>query len=723
MKVKFEKVKIAPWRWGFLRDGAAYKQHFERTNPDVGLRSEPLERQLKTAKAILRRLSAQKGVMLADDVGLGKTSVAALVACVFAGNGKKVRILAPNATMRRRWRQEIGRQLPALAAVMRSLPKAKRGLDPALLDRARERMEGRGGNVTLGDVQVTTHLRGAKGSLKCDLLIVDEAHRARTEGSKFGKALVRKRDQFKQVLLVTATPFSLSVSELSRSLRLLGAGDGDVVATRAFGRLLDKLWKGDFARPDHFGKTLGLKGAEATQALKVWVIRHSVGQLSREREEFGEEQPWPMAVRRASPQLLETIVRTIRLLRLARDAKLRTGKRTNDPRFHQGWDQLKIEMNALEVPAAKPGERLELPAIRAHHVWVARELKAAGVHEKVRAVAMEIQPVIERAEKVLVFCDHHVPAQEVTVELARFLAAPRSSVRLPAKDWKQAWELCLGPRLKKEFAHGPRGTDERYGAFLQWLSCAALRAQVGSWLSSSPATMPALYAQLRLDSPRVKQTFEKFRGAKSLKKTTGDGSIADEAARLFRTLNGVDSASTRGFLDEHKAAGLPGWGKKLVPVMSSANRPEGTGFDELFYAAEPDTLLAVFNSPFGPDVLVATDRLSEGIDLHKWCRHLIHYELDPSPIRTVQRRGRLRRINSWASRSEQPMLEAFPRLAGTRDGQLVGIVTQRLKQFELLLGGISTPVDPDAPDADAERQREALEAARKYMGRLKLGVV
>ena len=722
MTAKLEKLGISPRRWAFLRDDAAYKMHFERMHKDLELRPEPLKRQLKTAKEILRRLSAQKGVMLADDVGLGKTSVGAVVACVFAGSGKKVRILAPNATMRRRWRREIGRQLPALAALMRSLPRDKVALDPDLLDRARKRM-GSVWNVVPGDVQVTTHLRGAKRSLDCDLLIIDEAHRARTESSKFGKALARKHRHFKRVLLVTATPFSLSVNELSRALRLLGADVDEVAATQKFGKDLDKLWSGKFSRPEAFGKTLGLKGAEAIGVLKDWVIRHSVSELSHERDEFGEEEQWLMAQQQASPELLEVVVRTIRLLQLARDARLRKGKRINDPRFHQGWAQLKIEMNALKVPSAEAGERLELAAIRAHRRWVGQELKTSGVHEKVRSVAAEIQLVVEKAEKVLVFCDHHVPAQELTVELAECLTPPRSSVKLSARDWMEAWASCLRDKLKREFKNGPRGTHERYRAFLRWLSCGALRNQVGSWLTSSPTTIPALHAQLRSDTPRARQTTERAQGAASLKRMAGGASIADEAARLFRILNDVDSASTRGFLDEHQAEGLPGWGKKLVPVMSSANRPEGTGFDELFFAAEPDTLLAVFNSPFGPDVLVATDRLSEGIDLHTWCRHLVHYELDPSPIRTIQRRGRLRRINSWASRTGEPMLEAFPRLGGTRDGQLVGIVTQRLKQFELLLGGIATPVDPEAPDVNAERQVEALEAARRYMGRARLGVV
>ena len=71
-------------------------------------------------------------------------------------------------------------------------------------------------------------------------------------------------------------------------------------------------------------------------------------------------------------------------------------------------------------------------------------------------------------------------------------------------------------------------------------------------------------------------------------------------------------------------------GTAFVPVMSGAEPPESRMDARLFYNREPDTLLSVFNSPFGPDVLVATDRLSEGIDLHRWCRFLVHFELDPT---------------------------------------------------------------------------------------------
>ena len=87
-------------------------------------------------------------------------------------------------------------------------------------------------------------------------------------------------------------------------------------------------------------------------------------------------------------------------------------------------------------------------------------------------------------------------------------------------------------------------------------------------------------------------------------------------------------------------------------------------------------------------MLVVTDKLSEGIDLHRYCRHLIHYELDPSPIRTVQRNGRLSRGNSWASITDPPIRYAYPAFRGTRDFRLVQIMKKRIDSFSLLLGGV-----------------------------------
>jgi ERCC4-related helicase len=140
----------------------------------------------------------------------------------------------------------------------------------------------------------------------------------------------------------------------------------------------------------------------------------------------------------------------------------------------------------------------------------------------------------------------------------------------------------------------------------------------------------------------------------------------------------------------------------------------------IFFQRQPDITLAIFNSPFGPDVLVATDRLSEGVDLHRYCRHLIHHELDPSPVRTVQRNGRLRRVSSWAARTKQPICIMYPALKGTRDERLVEIMQLRLQQFDLLLGGVGVDVDVDDPAQRGTEARQILAEARNLMGGVRL---
>jgi Helicase conserved C-terminal domain len=130
------------------------------------------------------------------------------------------------------------------------------------------------------------------------------------------------------------------------------------------------------------------------------------------------------------------------------------------------------------------------------------------------------------------------------------------------------------------------------------------------------------------------------------------------------------------------------------------------------YTGKPDIVLEVFNSPFGPDVLVTTDRLSEGVDLHRCCRHLIHYELDPSPVRTLQRNGRVRRVGSWAALTCQPICYAYPTFGGTRDERAVDVMRQRIHAFGLLLGGVPS-LDDDSGDSEQSFAEAVVRGARK----------
>src|SRR5207302_7675915 len=178
--------------------------------------------------------------------------------------------------------------------------------------------------------------------------------------------------------------------------------------------------------------------------------------------------------------------------------------------------------------------------------------------------------------------------------------------------------------------------------------------------------------------------------ADALKNTSGrypgPETLAEAAQRLYHAL--LRSKSSRAILRAAKdrldlLPGANGTTRVLGVCTPSENEKEESLF---LHNQQPDTVISIFNSPFGPDVLVVTDKLSEGIDLHRYCRHLIHYELDPSPIRTVQRNGRLRRVNSWAAATGQPIRYAYPAFCGTRDHRLVQIMKKQIDRSAFLKG-------------------------------------
>ena len=104
-----DDFKIDARKWRFLSRPDSY---IECVTGELQI--EPLKRQFKTVKNILLRLADRHGVLLADDVGLGKTTVGALVAWIIACQDKRVRIYAPNEVLRRRWAEELERHVPML---------------------------------------------------------------------------------------------------------------------------------------------------------------------------------------------------------------------------------------------------------------------------------------------------------------------------------------------------------------------------------------------------------------------------------------------------------------------------------------------------------------------------------------------------------------------------------------------------------------------------------
>jgi hypothetical protein len=93
--------------------------------------------------------------------------------------------------------------------------------------------------------------------------------------------------------------------------------------------------------------------------------------------------------------------------------------------------------------------------------------------------------------------------------------------------------------------------------------------------------------------------------------------------------------------------------------------------------ADRQRLIRSFNTPFFPNVLVATSVLQEGVNLHHHCRRVLHYGIAWTPGDNEQRVGRVDRLFGAVHRNivrgvDDRLLIRYPYLQGSFDEDQVG---------------------------------------------------
>jgi len=113
-----------------------------------------------------------------------------------------------------------------------------------------------------------------------------------------------------------------------------------------------------------------------------------------------------------------------------------------------------------------------------------------------------------------------------------------------------------------------------------------------------------------------------------------------------------------------------------------ANVQEATGGTDREHRSR---LMCAFNTPFFPDVLVCSRVMGEGVDLHRYCRHVIHHDLDWNPSNIEQRTGRIDRLGCKAE-SRHPIEIFLPYVEGTADERQFRVMTDREQWFRIVMG-------------------------------------
>jgi hypothetical protein len=117
-------------------------------------------------------------------------------------------------------------------------------------------------------------------------------------------------------------------------------------------------------------------------------------------------------------------------------------------------------------------------------------------------------------------------------------------------------------------------------------------------------------------------------------------------------------------------------------TMTLANVQEATGKTN---REKRGRLMRAFNTPFFPDILVCSQVMGEGVDLQRFCRHVIHHDLAWNPSDIEQRTGRIDRLGCKAE-GKQPIVVYLPYLDGTADERQYRVMTDRERWFRVVMG-------------------------------------
>ena len=149
-----------------------------------------------------------KGVLLADEVGLGKTIEAGIVLCQFWAERKRRLLVVCPASIRKQWALELEKKfnLPALVLDAKAYREARRNGEAPLSAKA----------VIVVSHHYANSLRDELKAVAWDLVVIDEAHKLRNAyrpSNRVGQG-IRWATEDCRKLLLTATPLQNSLLEL-----------------------------------------------------------------------------------------------------------------------------------------------------------------------------------------------------------------------------------------------------------------------------------------------------------------------------------------------------------------------------------------------------------------------------------------------------------------------------------------------------------------------------
>ena len=194
------------YAYELTRQGGVGVQRLSRSLFDAAVDLNP--HQIEAASFAMRS-PVSKGVLLADEVGLGKTIEAGLVLCEFWAERKRTLLVICPASIRKQWAIELEEKfnLPTLILDAKSYQASKEAGNPLPFTSK---------SILITSMHFASKYADEIQAIPWNLVVIDEAHKLRNayrQSNRMGQR-IRQALEDRRKLLLTATPLQNSLLEL-----------------------------------------------------------------------------------------------------------------------------------------------------------------------------------------------------------------------------------------------------------------------------------------------------------------------------------------------------------------------------------------------------------------------------------------------------------------------------------------------------------------------------
>lgn len=332
--------------------------------------------------------------------------------------------------------------------------------------------------------------------------------------------------------------------------------------------------------------------------------------------------------------------------------------------------------------------------------FVPRNLTTASItHPKVAATARRVVETWRRGEKVLVFCHFIATGKALRRAISHVIKDEISclgSMKLECEPSAVFEELDrIGKRFFDEDSPVRRSCDVQVSNILKGYPSLLERSDDLSDAARRVVRTPSFLVRffplhkgklLEGDMQQAFQTSDQsgmtlsrllhdfFRFLETQCDSVGRNDFIEAACKV-QTGSQVERGKQAMYADDE----LQGEDSRLL--LPNVRLVNGTTNQET-----RQRLMLAFNTPFYPEILVASSVMAEGVDLHLNCRHIIHHDLCWNPSTLEQRTGRVDRVGAKAERSGKSIYVYLPYLSETQDEKMFRVVTDRERWFSVVMG-------------------------------------